>query len=63
MSSSPKLLEESSLLELAIKQAEWPPARWLWREAKVGSKVQMRVGRFDMLALSLMYRIICPVIV
>lgn len=42
--SSPKKLKEKSIIELAVKYSEHPPAFWIHNECHVGDKVQVRVG-------------------
>ncbi|KAJ3219755.1 hypothetical protein HDU67_009567 [Dinochytrium kinnereticum] len=45
LTSTPRLLEEKNLIELAIKKAHVNPVvRWLHEEATPGSLVQVRVG-------------------
>lgn len=38
------LPEDLPVLELAVKASGHPPAAWVTRQAKVGDRVQMRVG-------------------
>jgi hypothetical protein len=45
MWSSPSKLEEELKLDLAIKFSTWPPAQWVHSEAKVGSKVSVKIGK------------------
>jgi ferredoxin-NADP reductase len=40
----PSRLENESLIDLAVKYSEWPPANWLHTSAKVGSEVSVQVG-------------------
>jgi ferredoxin-NADP reductase len=45
MCSTPEDLTERGRLDLAVKASDWIPARWLHKEAKVGDRVRMRVGK------------------
>ncbi|XP_042672559.1 oxidoreductase NAD-binding domain-containing protein 1 isoform X2 [Centrocercus urophasianus] len=44
MCSSPGLLEREGVLELAVKYADHPPARWIHTECTLDSEVALRVG-------------------
>lgn len=44
MCSPPIKLENESKLDLAVKSSTWPPAQWVHQSAKVGSKVQLKIG-------------------
>ena len=44
MCCPPSTLERNSMLELAVKQSEWPPANWLHTEAQKGQAVSLRIG-------------------
>lgn len=42
--SSPKLLQETSEIELAVKFSEFPPTKWIHEKCQVGSKVGLVAG-------------------
>ncbi|XP_077364336.1 oxidoreductase NAD-binding domain-containing protein 1 [Festucalex cinctus] len=44
MCSSPGLLQREGVVELAVKFANHPPARWVHTECTLGSQVAVRVG-------------------
>uniref|UniRef100_A0A8C3LDI2 Oxidoreductase NAD-binding domain-containing protein 1 n=1 Tax=Chrysolophus pictus TaxID=9089 RepID=A0A8C3LDI2_CHRPC len=44
MCSSPGLLEREGVIELAVKYADHPPARWIHTECTLDSEVALRVG-------------------
>ena len=45
MWSPPSKLENESKLELAIKASTWPPANWVHTQAKIGSKLSVKIGK------------------
>ena len=44
MCTPPSRLEKQSILDLAVKYSEWPPANWLHTKAQEGNKVKARIG-------------------
>ncbi|KAM6223851.1 oxidoreductase NAD-binding domain-containing protein 1 [Rhynchocyon petersi] len=42
--SSPRLLQQEGVIELAVKHANHPPALWIHNQCSVGSEVALRVG-------------------
>ncbi|KAG7275214.1 hypothetical protein CRUP_013002 [Coryphaenoides rupestris] len=44
MCSCPGLLQSEGVIELAVKNAQHPPAHWIHTTCTVGSRVDMRVG-------------------
>ena len=44
MCGPPFRLERESLLDLAVKFSNWPPAHWLHTKAKEGDAVNVRIG-------------------
>ncbi|XP_055272816.1 oxidoreductase NAD-binding domain-containing protein 1 isoform X1 [Moschus berezovskii] len=42
--SSPRLLEQERMIELAVKHANHPPALWIHNQCALGSEVAVRVG-------------------
>ncbi len=45
MYSSPKLLEETGTIKLAVKKSMWPPASWVHsHHCRPGIKINLRVG-------------------
>ncbi|KAM6176283.1 oxidoreductase NAD-binding domain-containing protein 1 [Erethizon dorsatum] len=44
MCSSPRLLEQERMIELAVKYTNHPPALWVHNECTLGSEVAVRVG-------------------
>lgn len=42
--SSPKLLEQERMIELAVKYANHPPSLWIHNQCALGSEVALRVG-------------------
>ena len=40
----PSTLENDSMLDLAVKYSNWPPANWLHTQAKEGDIVSVRIG-------------------
>ncbi|XP_054993169.1 oxidoreductase NAD-binding domain-containing protein 1 isoform X2 [Sorex araneus] len=42
--SSPKLLEQERMIELAVKYANHPPSLWIHNQCKLDSEVALRVG-------------------
>jgi ferredoxin-NADP reductase len=44
MYSSPKFLEETGTIKLAVKKSNWPPASWVHSQCRSGIKINLRVG-------------------
>jgi hypothetical protein len=45
MWSPPSKLDKESKLDLAIKASTWPPANWVHTQAKIGSKLSIKIGK------------------
>ena len=44
ITSSPSLLQRSGPIELAVKNVDHPPAKWLHTQGKVGDQVELKIG-------------------